>query len=65
LGVQDSAPIKPLQIEWPDEDLPQPGTHLVSSERQRWLVIDSLGQLEAARQDAQRLHAIICTEKAG
>ncbi|WP_379909272.1 hypothetical protein [Marinobacterium aestuariivivens] len=63
LGVQDSAAIKPLLIDWPDEDLPQPGTHLVSFDRQRWLVIDSLDQLEAARQDAQRLNAIICTEK--
>ena len=51
---------KPLQFEWPIEDLPAVGTELKILHKQRWLVIHDTEQLDQARIDAERLNARIC-----
>tara|TARA_B100000749_G_scaffold234710_1_gene192165 strand:- start:159 stop:2366 length:2208 start_codon:yes stop_codon:yes gene_type:complete len=63
LGLKGGSFNHILTLDWPEEDLPQAGTHLVCCGQERWLVITSLDQLEAAREDASRLGAHICSEE--
>lgn len=62
LGNRTSNKVEPVNIEWPDEELPQSGTRLRLLGKQRWLVITEDEQLAVAQQDAKRLNAILCTE---
>jgi hypothetical protein len=48
---------------WPDEELPHDSTKLFSVNKQRFLVISDLGNMDRVRNDAKRLNAkIVCDE---
>ncbi|MEJ2766231.1 hypothetical protein VV869_19960 [Photobacterium sp. MCCC 1A19761] len=59
LGLKSSGNINP-RFDWPKENLPFEGSELKSDGKQRWLVINDTDQLEQAREDAERLNAVIC-----
>lgn len=55
-------PEQPINISWPDEELPQEGLQLFSNKNKRYLVVSNSNLIKQAQSEAKRLKADICVE---
>lgn len=55
-------PEQPINISWPDEELPQEGLQLFSDKNKRYLVVSNSNLIKQAQSEAERLKADICVE---
>lgn len=55
-------PEQPINISWPDEELPQEGLQLFSDKNKRYLVVSNSNLIKQAQSEAERLKADICVD---
>lgn len=55
-------PEKPLNLTWPNDELPQVGLELFSDQHKRYLVLNNSNLLKQAQSEAERLKAAICVK---